>query len=172
MSASGLSSQAGGRVLHRLVSRLRDGCVTRRRAAARGCTVTGGRDRGRQRRRSDRSDLAVVSGSSVPLVVDDASQPSLHRLTRRLPWDYPRYGLDPSGVRVVEAVQAACRSILLCARQAQRPGPPTPMHGSSTAECSRTLGSMSSTAVTGNRPVANVGYQTHDAVRSTLGNKQ
>jgi NTE family protein len=30
-----------------------------------------------------------------------------HGELRRLPWDYPRYGLDPGGVRVVDAVRAS-----------------------------------------------------------------
>jgi NTE family protein len=55
--------------------------------------------------RTNEADSSLPPHHSYRLVVmtSDVSQGEL----RRLPWDYPRYGLEPDGVRVVDAVRAS-----------------------------------------------------------------
>ncbi len=55
--------------------------------------------------RTNEADSSLPPHHAYRLVVmtSDVSQGEL----RRLPWDYPRYGLDPDQVRVVDAIRAS-----------------------------------------------------------------
>jgi NTE family protein len=55
--------------------------------------------------RTEDPDSALPPDQRYRLVVMTADVS--HGELRRLPWDYPRYGLDPDRVRVVEAVRAS-----------------------------------------------------------------